>query len=115
MRQLNATEADTQLYGRWRTLSLREFLLRADPGDLIKTAVGNPGSGLCHFRRSAIVLLQIGDPANIDLVRQLVQATRIGAPRDGRGPGDLERRSRRLPATTHEQIMGLIAAASKHT
>ncbi len=76
MRQLNATEADAQLYGRLANSVLyANPSLRADAGDLIKNRRGQ--SGLWGYAISGdlpIVLLQIGDPANIDLVRQLVQA-----------------------------------------
>jgi len=76
MRQLNATEADAQLYGRLASSVLyANSSLRADPSELIKNRRGQ--SGLWGYAISGdlpIVLLQIGDPANIDLVRQLVQA-----------------------------------------
>jgi len=76
MRQLNATEADTQLYGRLASsIIYANSSLRADPSDLIKNRRGQ--SGLWGYAISGdlpIVLLQIGDPAHIDLVRQLVQA-----------------------------------------
>ena len=113
MRQLNATEADAQLYGRLASSVLyANSSLRADPSDLIKNRRGQ--SGLWGYAISGdlpIVLLQIGDPANIDLVRQLVQAHAYW-----RSKGlavDLviwnEDRAgyRQL---LHEQIMGLIAA-----
>ena len=46
-----------------------------------------------------IVLLEIGDPANIDLVRQLIQAHGYWRLKGlAVGSGDLERRSLRLPA-----------------
>jgi cyclic beta-1,2-glucan synthetase len=76
MRQLNATEAEAQLYGRLaNSILYANSSLRADPSDLIKNRRGQ--SGLWGYAISGdlpIVLLQIGDPANIDLVRQLVQA-----------------------------------------
>ncbi len=76
LRQLNATEADAQLYGRLASSVIyANSSLRADPGVLIKNRRGQ--SGLWGYAISGdlpIVLLQIGDPANIDLVRQLVQA-----------------------------------------
>src|SRR4029077_7935513 len=76
MRQLNATEADAQLYGRLANSVLyANSSLRADPGDLIKNRRGQ--SGLWGYAISGdlpIVLLQIGNPSNIDLVRQMVQA-----------------------------------------
>src|SRR6185436_12615174 len=74
LRQLNATEADAQLYGHLASFVLyANSSLRAAPSDLIKNLRGQ--SGLWGYAISGdlpIVLLQIGDPANIDLVRQLV-------------------------------------------
>lgn len=76
LRQLNATETDAQLYGRLAgSVLYANSSLRADPSDLIKNRRGQ--SGLWGYAISGdlpIVLLKIGDPANIDLVRQLVQA-----------------------------------------
>jgi cyclic beta-1,2-glucan synthetase len=76
LRQLNATEADAQLYDRLAgSVIYSNPSLRAEPGVIIKNRRGQ--SGLWGYSISGdlpIVLLQIGDPANIDLVRQLVQA-----------------------------------------
>ena len=76
LRQFNATEADAQLYGRLASsIIYANSSLRAEPGVLIKNHRGQ--SGLWGYAISGdlpIVLLQIEDPANIDLVRQLVQA-----------------------------------------
>ena len=76
LRQINATEADAQLYARLASSVIyANASLRADPAVLIKNRRGQ--SGLWGYAISGdlpIVLLQIGDPANIDLVRQLVQA-----------------------------------------
>ena len=76
LRQFNASEADAQLYGRLASSVIyANFSLRAEPGVLIKNHRGQ--SGLWGYAISGdlpIVLLQIEDPANIDLVRQLVQA-----------------------------------------
>jgi cyclic beta-1,2-glucan synthetase len=76
LRQLNATEADAQLYGRLAgSVLYANNTLRADPSLLLKNRRGQ--SGLWGYAISGdlpIVLLQIGDPANIELVRQLVQA-----------------------------------------
>jgi cyclic beta-1,2-glucan synthetase len=113
LRQLNATEADAQLYGHLASSVLyANASLRAAPSDLIKNLRGQ--SGLWGYAISGdlpIVLLQIGDPANIDLVRQLVQAHAYW-----RSKGlavdlviwneDHAGYRQRL----HEQIMGLIAA-----
>ena len=76
LRQINATEADAQLYARLASAVIHaNATLRADPAVLIKNRRGQ--SGLWGYAISGdlpIVLLQIGDAANIDLVRQLVQA-----------------------------------------
>jgi cyclic beta-1,2-glucan synthetase len=76
LRQINATEADAQLYGRLATPVLyANSALRADPGLLLSNLRGQ--SGLWGYSISGdlpIVLLRIGDQANIELVRQLIQA-----------------------------------------
>ena len=76
LRQINATEADAQLYGRLaRSVIYANSSLRANAGVLSKNRRGQ--SGLWGYAISGdlpIVLLQIGDLANIDLLRQLVQA-----------------------------------------
>ena len=76
LRQINATEADAQLYGRLASSVIyANSSLRADAAVLIKNRRGQ--SGLWGYAISGdlpIVLLQIGDRANIELVRQLVQA-----------------------------------------
>jgi cyclic beta-1,2-glucan synthetase len=76
LRQINATEADAQLYGHLASSVIyANSSLRAEPGVLIENRRGQ--SGLWGYAISGdlpIVLLKIGDPANIELVRQLVQA-----------------------------------------
>ncbi len=76
LRQINATEADAQLYARLASSVIyANSSLRADPGVIISNRRGQ--SGLWGYAISGdlpIVLLQIADPANIELVRQLVQA-----------------------------------------
>ncbi len=76
LRQLNATGADAQLYGRLAgSVIYANGSLRADPAVIIKNRRGQ--SGLWGYSISGdlpIVLLQIGDAANMELVRQLVQA-----------------------------------------
>ena len=76
LRQINATEADAQLYARLAgSVLYASASLRADPGILLKNRRGQ--SGLWGYSISGdlpIVLLRIEDPANIELVRQLVQA-----------------------------------------
>ncbi len=76
LRQINVTEADAQLYGHLAgSVIYANSSLRAEPGVIINNRRGQ--SGLWGYSISGdlpIVLLQIEDPANIDLVRQLVQA-----------------------------------------
>jgi cellobiose phosphorylase len=76
LRQINATEADAQLYGRLASCVLyANSALRAEPGVLMQNRRGQ--SGLWGYAISGdlpIVLLKISDAANIELVRQLVQA-----------------------------------------
>jgi cellobiose phosphorylase len=113
LRQLNATEADAQLYGRLASSVIyANSSLRADPSVLIKNRRGQ--SGLWGYSISGdlpIVLLRIGDPANIDLVRQLVQAHAYwrlkGLAVDLVIWNEDHAGYRQL---LHDQIMGLIAA-----
>jgi cyclic beta-1,2-glucan synthetase len=113
LRQLNATEADAQLYGRLAgSILYANASLRADPSLLLKNRRGQ--SGLWGYAISGdlpIVLLQIEDPANIDLVRQLVQAHAYwrlkGLAVDLVIWNEDHAGYRQL---LHEQIMGLIAA-----
>ena len=76
LRQINATEADAQLYGRLAgSVLFANSSLRADPGIIQRNRRGQ--SGLWGYSISGdlpIVLLRIEDAANIELVRQLVQA-----------------------------------------
>lgn len=76
LRQLNASQADAQLYGRLASSILYiNASLRAEASLLGQNHRGQ--SGLWSHAVSGdvpIVLLRISDPANIELVRQLVQA-----------------------------------------
>lgn len=76
LRQLNASDADAQLYARLAGSVIHaNAALRADASVLIRNQRGQ--SGLWGYAISGdlpIVLVQIKDAANIDLVRQLVQA-----------------------------------------
>ncbi|MBN2437751.1 MAG: cyclic beta 1-2 glucan synthetase [Deltaproteobacteria bacterium] len=76
LQQINATEGDAQLYGRLAgSILYANSSLRTDPSIIIKNRRGQ--SGLWSYAISGdfpIVLLRIQDPANIDLVRHLVQA-----------------------------------------
>ncbi|MFH0974873.1 MAG: glucoamylase family protein [Spirochaetota bacterium] len=76
LRQINAVEADAQLYGHLAaSVIYANSSLRAAPGILIRNK--RQQSGLWGYSISGdipIVLLQIEDQANINLVRQLIQA-----------------------------------------
>ena len=76
LRQLNATESDAQMYTHLAASILyANGSLRADPAILARNGRGQ--SGLWGYSISGdlpIVLLRVEDPANIDLVRQLLQA-----------------------------------------
>ncbi|MEO6637375.1 MAG: cyclic beta 1-2 glucan synthetase, partial [Ginsengibacter sp.] len=76
LRQINATEADAQLYGRLASsIIFTNAAFRADPAILISNLRGQ--SGLWAYSISGdlpIVLLKIQNQANIKLVKELVQA-----------------------------------------
>ena len=76
LRQLNVSESDAQLYARLAgSIIYANASLRADQSILIRNLRGQ--SGLWGYSISGdlpIVLMQIENPDNIDLVRQLVQA-----------------------------------------
>ncbi len=76
LQQLNAAEADSQLYARLASSVIyANASLRAAASTLVRNRRGQ--SGLWGYAISGdlpLVLLQIGDAANIELVRQLVQA-----------------------------------------
>ncbi len=76
LRQINATESDAQLYGRLASAVLyANSPLRAAAAILLQNRRGQ--SGLWGYAISGdlpIVLVQIADPANIPLVRRMVQA-----------------------------------------
>ena len=76
LRQLNATEADSQLYARLAgSIIFANASLRAPASVLVKSH--RRQSGLWGYAISGdlpIVLLQVADIANFELVRQLVQA-----------------------------------------
>ncbi len=76
LRQINAIEPDAQLYTRLAgSIIYANGSLRTDPSVILKNQRGQ--SGLWSYSISGdlpIVLLQIEDSANIELVRQLVQA-----------------------------------------
>lgn len=76
LHQLNATEADAQIFGRLAgSVIFANPSRRAQPGVILKNRRGQ--SGLWSYGISGdlpIVLLRISDPANINLVRRMVQA-----------------------------------------
>ena len=76
LRQINASEADAQLFARLTSsVIFANATLRADPAVIIKNRRGQ--SGLWGYSISGdlpIVLLMIEDAANIELVKQMVQA-----------------------------------------
>ncbi len=106
-------KSDAQLYCRLASSVIyANASLRADPSVLIKNRRGQ--SGLWGYSISGdlpIVLLQIEDPANIDLVRQLIQAHAYwrlkGLAVDLVIWNEDHAGYRQL---LHDQIMGLIAA-----
>ena len=113
LRQINATQADTQLYGRLASSILyANAALRAEASILGQNRRGQ--SGLWSHAVSGdvpIVLLRIGDPANIELVRQLVQAHaywRLKGLTVDLVIWNEDRAGYRQQL--HEQILGLIAA-----
>lgn len=76
LRQIDASESDAQMYGRLASsIIFVNPSLRTDPSIILKNNRGQ--SGLWGYAISGdlpIVLLQIEDPANIELARQLIQA-----------------------------------------
>jgi cyclic beta-1,2-glucan glucanotransferase len=76
LRQINAIEADAQLYGRLASsIIFANSSLRTDPSIIIKNRRGQ--SGLWSYSVSGdlpILILQIEDSDNIELVKQLMQA-----------------------------------------
>ncbi|MEJ7673952.1 MAG: hypothetical protein WKF59_14950 [Chitinophagaceae bacterium] len=77
LRQINAVEADAQLYSKLAGSSyiFTNPSLRTDQNIIIKNYRGQ--SALWSYAISGdlpIVLLQIEDSANIDLVKQLIKA-----------------------------------------
>ncbi|MCY7355129.1 MAG: cyclic beta 1-2 glucan synthetase [Lysobacter sp.] len=75
-RQINASQSDAQLYERLAGLILYAHpAMRAEPSVLLQNRRGQSGLwGQAISGDHPIVLLQIADAANIELVRQLVQA-----------------------------------------
>jgi cellobiose phosphorylase len=115
LRQINATEADVQLYARLAaSVIYANSALRAEPGLLLKNLRGQ--SGLWGYSISGdlpIVLLRIEDLANIELVRQLIQAHaywRLNGLAVDLVIWNEDHAGYRQ--ALHDQIMGLIAAGA---
>jgi cellobiose phosphorylase len=113
LRQINVSEAEAQLYGRLASsIIYANASLRAEANVISKNRRGQ--SGLWGYAISGdlpIVLVQLKDPANIELVRQLVQAHaywRLKGLAVDLVIWNEERGGYRQPL--HDQIMGLIAA-----
>jgi cellobiose phosphorylase len=113
LQQINATEADAQLYGRLAASVLyANSALRAGSSLLLKNLRGQ--SGLWGYSISGdlpIVLLRIADQTNITLVRQLIQAHaywRLKGLAVDLVIWNEDRAGYRQ--VLHDQIMGLIAA-----
>lgn len=116
LRQLDATEADAQLYDRLAgSVIYANAALRADAGILRQNRAGQPGLwGYAVSGDLPIVLLKVADPANLDLVRQLLQAHAYwrlqGLAVDLMiwNEGSLDGRD-----ALHERIVGLISAGTE--
>ena len=113
LRQINVTEADAQLYGRLASsIIYANASMRAEASVIAKNRRGQ--SGLWGYAISGdlpIVLVQLKDPANIELVRQLVQAHaywRLKGLAVDLVIWNEERGGYRQ--LLHDQIMGLVAA-----
>ncbi|MBF0479149.1 MAG: cyclic beta 1-2 glucan synthetase [Candidatus Omnitrophica bacterium] len=76
LRQINATETDAQLFGHLAGFIIYAHAsLRADPAVLIQNRRGQSGLwGSAISGDLPMVILQIGDLANVEIVRQMVQA-----------------------------------------
>ncbi|HEX2649366.1 MAG TPA: glucoamylase family protein [Burkholderiales bacterium] len=116
LRQINVTEADAQLYNRLASsIIYANASLRAESAVIAKNRRGQ--SGLWGYAISGdlpIVLAQLQDPANIELVRQLVQAHaywRLKGLAVDLVIWNEERGGYRQ--LLHDQIMGLIAAGQE--
>lgn len=76
LRQINATEADAQLYGRMASsIIYNNTMLRADSATIISNRKGQPGLwGYAVSGDVPIVLLKIREAGSIGLVKQMLQA-----------------------------------------
>ncbi|MFS8138422.1 MAG: glucoamylase family protein, partial [Thermomonas sp.] len=112
-RQINASQADAQLYERLAGLVLYAHpALRAEPSLLLQNRRGQSGLwGQAISGDHPIVLVQIADAENIELVRQMVQAYAYwrlkGLTTDLVIWNDEQGGYRQQ---LHDQIMGLISA-----
>jgi cellobiose phosphorylase len=113
LRQLNASQSDAQLYGRLASSILyANAALRAEASILSQNRRGQ--SGLWSHSVSGdvpIVLVRIADPANIELVHQLVQAHAYWRLKGLTVDLVIWNESRNgYRQQLHDQILGLIAA-----
>jgi cyclic beta-1,2-glucan synthetase len=76
LRQINATEADAQLYGRMASsIIYNNPMLRTEQATIISNRKGQPGLwGYAVSGDVPIVLLKIREAGSIDLVKQMLQA-----------------------------------------
>ena len=115
LRQLNASEADAQLYCRLAgAIIYSKADHRAPSAVLMSNQRGQPGLwGYSISGDLPIVLLQIADIANIELVRQLLQAHAYWR-RKGLAVDlvILNEESNNYRQTLQEQIIGLMAAGT---
>jgi cellobiose phosphorylase len=115
LRQINATEADAQLYGQLAgAVVYANASLRANAAILARNGRGQ--SGLWSYSISGdlpIVLVQIASAANIELVRQLVQAQAYWRLKGLAADLMIWNEDRSgYRQELHEQILGLISAGA---
>jgi len=79
LRQINATEADAQLYGQMASSIIFATGMRADTSVIMKNRRGQSGLWVTQSSgRSADSAAAIEDQSNIELVKQMVQPIPIG-------------------------------------
>ena len=101
LRQINASESDAQLYGRLASsvIYANSVVARGRERSDQESSRTIRLMGLCHFRRSADRAAADRRPGEYRSGAPAGAGPRLLAPEGThRGPGDLERRSRRLPA-----------------
>jgi cyclic beta-1,2-glucan synthetase len=114
LRQINATEADAQLYGQLAgAIVYANAALRANAAVLARTAAGRAACGAIPFPAicpSCWCRSPIRPTSNWSA--NWSRRRRTGAQGAGGGPDDLERRSLRLPAGVARADLGLISAGA---